>query len=167
MPSRDRPRRQPGGQSVLKASARTFEGQHQIEEEIRIGRLLYPPVDVARPRTRGDCAGGERPCPFVGCSQHLYLDVQPDTGSITLNHPGLEPWELAETCALDVADRGGCTLEEVGDIAGVTRERIRQLEARALRRIRKTIQHRVTGNNPAEAIGLLSIDDRGDPWDEQ
>ena len=37
-------------------------------------------------------------------------------------------FELKETCVLDVSDRGGSTLQEVGDILGVTRERIRQLE---------------------------------------
>lgn len=32
------------------------------------------------------------------------------------------------SCVLDVADRGGATLEEVADIIGVSRERIRQIE---------------------------------------
>jgi len=92
--------------------------------------------EAMRPRTRGDCVGGPRPCPFVSCSHHLYLDVNEDTGAIKLNHPGKEPWELAETCSLDVADRGGSTLEEIAAFLGLTRERIRQIEERALRGIR-------------------------------
>jgi len=43
---------------------------------------------------------------------------------------------MAETCALDVADRGGITLEEVGAILNLTRERIRQVEVRGLAKIR-------------------------------
>ena len=94
----------------------------------------YP--DVERPITRGDCASMPRPCPFVSCSHHLYLDVNPETGSIKLNFPHLEVWEMPETCSLDVADKGGVTLEEVGRLSNLTRERIRQYEVRALAKIR-------------------------------
>jgi len=37
--------------------------------------------------------------------------VSARTGAIKLNFPDLEVWEMTETCALDVADRGGTTLE--------------------------------------------------------
>ena len=73
---------------------------------------------------------------FVSCKHHLYLDVNPETGSIKVNFPDKEIWELAETCALDVADRGGITLEEVGNIMNLTRERIRQVESRGLVKLR-------------------------------
>jgi hypothetical protein len=101
-------------------------------EELRVGALMYPPVDDARPESRGECRGEQRPCPWVACKFHLYLDVNPETGSIKLNFPDLEPWDLPETCALDVAERGGITLEEVGEIMNLTRERIRQVEVRGL-----------------------------------
>ncbi len=42
---------------------------------------------------------------------------------------------MKETCALDVADRGGTTLEDVGAIMNLTRERIRQVEVRALAKL--------------------------------
>jgi hypothetical protein len=73
---------------------------------------------------------------FVSCKHHLYLDVNPETGSIKLNFPDKEIWEMDETCALDVADRGGITLEEVGTIMNLTRERIRQVETRGLLKLR-------------------------------
>ena len=85
-----------------------------------------------RPRTRGECSNGPRPCPWVGCSHHLYLDVNPETGAIKLNFAHLEPHELVVSCALDVADVGGVTLDAVGKVMNVSRERIRQLGARAL-----------------------------------
>ncbi len=93
-------------------------------------------IEQARPRSRAECAGSARPCMFVSCKHHLYLDVNPETGSIKLNFPDKEIWELAETCALDVADRGGITLEEVGAIMNLTRERIRQVETRGLLKLR-------------------------------
>ena len=89
-----------------------------------------------RPGHRSECRLGERPCPYVSCKYHLYLDVNPRTGSIKLNFPGLEVWELTETCSLDVADRGGITLEEVGELLNLTRERIRQVEAKGLEKLR-------------------------------
>ena len=77
-----------------------------------------------------------RPCPWVACKHHLYLDINPETGSIKINFPDLEPWELQNTCALDVAERGGITLEEVGEIMNLTRERIRQVEVRGLLKLK-------------------------------
>ena len=105
------------------------------KEELRLGRLLYPETNYSRPRTRTDCINGERPCPFVGCKHHLYLDVNRETGSIKLNFPDIEVWEMSETCTLDITERGGVTLEDVGEIMNLTRERIRQLEMSALTRL--------------------------------
>jgi len=93
-------------------------------------------IEASRPRSRADCAHAVRPCMFISCKHHLYLDVNPSTGSIKLNFPDKEVWELEETCALDVADRGGITLEEVGAIMNLTRERIRQVETRGLLKLR-------------------------------
>ncbi len=93
-------------------------------------------LDGARPRTREDCRNGPRPCPFVSCAHHLYLDVNADTGAIKFNFPHLDVWQMAETCSLDVADRGGITLEEVGNILNLTRERIRQVETKGIDRLR-------------------------------
>jgi hypothetical protein len=90
---------------------------------------------ASRPTHRIDCADGPRPCPFVSCKYHLYLDVSPRTGSIKVNFPDLEVWDMPHSCALDVADIGGATLEDVGSILNLTRERIRQLEVKALGRL--------------------------------
>lgn len=131
------------------------------------GALDYPVAEWAaheRPKTRGDCLPGgcneARPCPFVSCRHHLYLSVK-TTGSITLHHgPGVEPWELAESCALDVAERGRtgvdhglpdvghATLEEIGALVGITRERVQQIVERGLAAI-------VAGVDTATALAAL------------
>ena len=95
---------------------------------------MYPETEYWRPRVRAECVEGPRPCPYVACKYHLYVDVS-RSGAIKLNFPDLSVWDLAESCALDVADRGGTTLEEVGEILNLTRERIRQLEVRAMAKL--------------------------------
>lgn len=94
-------------------------------------------VTIRRPRTRAECADVPRPCPFVGCRFNTYLDVG-DTGDVRLNSP-LEPNEVdpAMSCALDVADDGGASLRDVGRVLSMTRERARQIEARALDRMKR------------------------------
>ena len=115
--------------------ARTISVKRMTKRELEIGRLLYPEADYDRPKMRSECVDGARPCPFVSCKHHLYLDVSARTGAIKLNFPDLEVWEMTETCALDIADRGGTTLEEVGAIMNLTRERIRQVEVKALAKL--------------------------------
>ena len=116
--------------------SKTIAMKRLTREELRVGALMYPPVDIPRPTSREECRGEARPCPWVACKHHLYLDINPETGSIKINFPDLEPWELQNTCALDVAERGGITLEEVGEIMNLTRERIRQVEVRGLLKLK-------------------------------
>jgi hypothetical protein len=121
-----------------RARARTISIRRLSKAELNRGREQYPESDYWRPASRGDCAEMERPCPFVGCKYHLYIDVHPVRGSIKVNFPDVEVWEMTETCALDIADRGGITLEDVGQIMNLTRERVRQLETAGLARLQGT-----------------------------
>jgi hypothetical protein len=120
--------------------SKTIARKQMLRERRRLiaqGRLPEI-VDYERPLNRSECRRAERPCLYVSCRYHLYLDVNPNTGSIKINFPDKNVWDLEETCALDVAERGGVTLEEVGDIMNLTRERIRQVEVAGLEKLRDT-----------------------------
>lgn len=105
-------------------------------------------AEADRPRTRADCENGPRPCPWVSCRHHLYLDVNPATGSIKLNYPHLEVEELPRSCSLDVADEGHHTLEEIGAMMNLTRERMRQIELKALNQLGSRYIVKVMGPGP-------------------
>ena len=116
------------------------------------------PVDEAlppRPRTRGDCEPGKgiRPCPWASCRHHLHLDAL-ESGSLKLRDMttlSLNAWgadveafidaaaesvtSYGESCVLDIADRGDATLEEVARHFQITRERIRQIEAKGMKNL--------------------------------
>jgi len=74
-------------------------------------------------------------CPWVSCKWHLYLDTT-DEGDLLLTHPDLEPWELPVTCAIDFAIGGSHLLREIGDVMNMSRERVRQVQKRALAKLR-------------------------------
>jgi hypothetical protein len=119
--------------------SKTIARKQMMRDQRRLAAAgALPIVDAYdRPRAREACREAERPCLYVACRYHLFLDVNPTTGSIKLNFPDKEVWELEHTCALDIAERGGITLEEVGEIMNLTRERIRQVEASGLEKLRE------------------------------
>lgn len=94
---------------------------------------------AARPTRRSQCRGMPRPCMYIACEHHLYLDVDPRTGTIKINFPGRDLDQLEETCDLDVAERGGESLERVGSLMNVTRERARQIETKGFRAMRERL----------------------------
>lgn len=100
----------------------------------------FPWADYEAPAVRGDCLPGgcneERPCPWARCRWHLAHDYNRANGSLTENSPGVDFDELPETCALDVADRGETSLDELGRLLNVTREAMRLTEIRALAKLK-------------------------------
>lgn len=107
-----------------------------IDDEL-VGAFLYPERNYWRPRTRSDCSRVPRPCPYVGCKHHLYLDLSP-IGSIQVRFEG-EPWDMKDSCALDVAERGGCSLRDTAKALGVVCERVRQIEETGLVKVRRLL----------------------------
>lgn len=86
--------------------------------------------EILRPKTRGDCKEGVRPCPWVSCRHHIYSEIDPNfTMDVDLNR-------LEETCILDIADSGSISLLEIADLMCAKREKIKQLEARGLRKLK-------------------------------
>lgn len=122
---------------------RTVSRKQMRAEQARDVRLNgeRPPTPAIedRPKTRGECEGGPRPCPMVGCRHHTALEVQP-TGSITTNHPDKQVEELTASCSLDVADAGPLTLEQTGAVLNLTRERVRQIETAALAKVAAALE---------------------------
>lgn len=123
-------------------------------EEARRFLPIWQEYADQQPKTRGDCVDGPRPCPWISCSQNLYLDVKtrgPTAGtSIIMNFPDLAPDEVPadRSCALDIADQGGSTLEDVAKLTNLTRERVRQVQDIAL----------VHAEKGLKKAGLIDID---------
>ena len=117
---------------------KTMSRREMLREKRRRERAgdLLEIIPYDRPSNRSQCANGPRPCLYVACKYHLFLDVNPETGSIKINFPDKNVWELEQTCSRDVAERGGVTLEEVGDILNLTRERGRQVEVSGLTKMK-------------------------------
>ena len=156
----DRPERQRARTMSRKEMARQFRQQTAaggVDPELQ---ALMTELEATRPRTRADCAEGERPCPYVSCKYNLYVDVNPRTGSVKMNFPDKELWEMENTCALDVADRAGITLEEVGVIMNLTRERVRQLEMRGLTKLRV-----IADDEPRNVPPIPRVEDDNDEYD--
>lgn len=125
-----------------------------VREEL-VWQLLYPEKDYWRPRVRSDCDRVQRPCPYVGCKYNLYLDAPKSDTAIHYNFPHLEPWEMSVhgSCTLDIAERGAVTLAQIGEALNLTRERIRQIEERALRRLRPLLRSKnlVDNDEPSDS----------------
>lgn len=112
----------------------TIPAKRIVHADKCLANLLFPERYYWRPLVRADCVNGPRPCPYVGCRYNLFLDAI-RTG-IRINFPEYEVWDLPVSCALDCAESGPCTLDEIGAACNVTRERARQIETRALMKLK-------------------------------
>lgn len=116
------------------------------------GPADHPPVQ-GRPQTRGDCIGGPRPCPFLGCRHNLLLDVQRNGGLRYRDGVGKEfnPDDPRDSCALDAAERGGMLLGQIGEALSCTYERVRQEEEVAIAKFKAALPR-------ATQLGLSDLD---------
>jgi hypothetical protein len=77
-----------------------------------------------RPKKRGDCLDGPRPCPWVGCIHNLTLLVD-QRGGVHINPRAFS----SHNCALDLADeQAERSPEEVAALLGISEAEIRQIE---------------------------------------
>lgn len=101
-----------------------------------------PVIDPPRPKTRGDCKHGIRPCPWVSCRFHLYLDVS-SRGRLKLNFGDKEPDELEHSCALDIADKGEHSTKQLARMIGKTKQGIEQAEWAALAKLARPARRKI------------------------
>lgn len=130
---------------------------HRIQPELAAYVAAY---ERGFPKGRHVCRTWNFPCPFIACRFHLFLDVHPLTGQIKYNFPGLEPWEIPETCSLRVAEKmgrfvdPGCALEVVGQYLGVTREGARQIQIKGFGIFREDGDYTGFSDHDDDAFGV-------------
>ena len=132
---------------VSRRRSKTRKPRRVTKKEREPLQYEYHWLESYRPDVWSECmgrppTGEEGVCPFVGCRHHLALDVKPRNGHLTevFPHVGLEKLDrLPANCALRVASKGEHTLEEVGEFMNLTRERVRQIEAVALEKMRRKL----------------------------
>lgn len=94
---------------------------------------------VLMPRTRAECVNGQRPCQHVSCRHHLLGDIVNHAHWDTTAQEAFDRRNEAgcnETCALDIADRGEASDEEIARVFGIPVERVQQIADEANRSAR-------------------------------
>jgi hypothetical protein len=130
----------------MTAAARPKRSRTHHGKTVRLRRLTvvqepptHYPIGASRPKTRGECADVPRPCPYASCRMNTYLETLPPdcNGDPAIAFStDVEIWETGTSnCALDAADDGGLSLDEVGVMLSLTRERVRQLVELTFRRL--------------------------------
>ena len=77
----------------------------------------------------------ERPCPKFSCPHHLWVEDERRGRPHGGKSPPPKIVERAQSCALDLAEQGEQTTEQVAATLQVTAERVNQLEDRALAKV--------------------------------
>ncbi len=118
---------------------KTLQVRKMPKEYRKLLGILYPDpeFEFSKPQTRAECKDASRPCPFVSCRYHLYLDLNAAkrNGAIKINFPDLDVDQMSHSCSLDLSEEGARTLDEVGEFMNLTRERVRQIEEECIRKL--------------------------------
>ena len=128
--------REPKLQEVAKAMEITIEKATEIEEYARDTVSLDVSVNDDGDTSMGDLLGDENAVSPEAAAAHTMLRQYLDEALSELKPREQEVLRLR--FGLDTGQE--MTLEEVGNIFGVTRERIRQIEAKALRKLRSPMR---------------------------
>lgn len=106
--------------------------------------VRLPVLQLERPRKRGDCVDGPRPCPWFDCAHHLWA-VTDSHGRPSTKKQGkrfaIVPF-TTETCALDIAERQAGRPRElsfaiIGEVLGVSDDMASRIFRRAVRKLRR------------------------------
>lgn len=100
-----------------------------------------------------NCMRCAEPCSAIDCRYHIHSDAKPDQIA-TAPIPTV-------TCSLKLANTGGMTLDSIGIILGLTRERVRQIEAKGSFKLSKRLGH--LGFNPIDLFKMPRPPKEGEP----
>lgn len=92
------------------------------------------------PASRAHCKDIPKPCPYVSCRHHLWLRLSEEQpGNPQAGKQGETTFRPSsmQSCALDVADNGGASFEEIGVFLGMDSTRGRQIAQAALEKLKK------------------------------
>ena len=122
--------------------------------------LRSPVLDDVVPLTRAECPAATEPCGHVLCRHHLWVD---DRRTCTGSPRSVQSqaWgDPRQTCSLRVAELGPQTMEIVGVVLGLSRERVRQLEVAAIEQVRERDPRVLQGlRDLLEACGEMDSDE--------
>jgi len=112
----------PGSSSAAPAGSSTVENSRSPELRVALRSVRFPVVPgCATPLEEAQCVQ-------LSCRYHL---AHSDRGGRALS--------ATRDCALTVANEGPRTLEEIAQILGMTRERVRQIEEAAIAKLQSKI----------------------------
>lgn len=98
------------------------------------------PSPIPRPRTRAECADIPRPCPFVTCRHHLYIDAHKGRARVAFAGE-VSDMPADRSCALDVADDVAdgepLSLDDISAAVGLSREAVRLVVVRVEGKLRE------------------------------
>jgi len=144
----------PQGADLAKRKAGPTRVTVHVRDLENQARQNPPPKPYWRPNKRWQCAQAARPCPYIGCRHHLYLDFT-QLGSVKFNFGDNDEIlaSMPETCSLDVADRGDHDMTTIAKLLNVTPARVQQEVVDALAKLR--------------ALGLDHSDILGTPKEDE
>jgi hypothetical protein len=108
----------------------------QLPPDWEMRSLKWP----GAPKTRDECRGLPRPCPYVGCKHHLWLRLQEEQpGNPQAGKQGETTFRPStmNTCALDIAEQGGASFDYIGEVFGMDPTRGRQIAQLGLEKLRE------------------------------
>jgi len=97
--------------------------------------------------TRGGCRRLQGPCPHAVCRFNLTTERRDNRGAKPAH---IHLPVVRESCALEAAENGGMTLEEIALRLSLTRERVRQIELGALKKLWARLASDEPERKPAE-----------------
>jgi hypothetical protein len=120
----------------------SFVAPLTVAERTELNGWRPPAMPATRAECRAQGLGWQTPCPHMGCRFHLAVEVDQDTGRVTMPLGELELSEYPVTCWAALtehdAERGtGRTDPEIARITGLSLRTVERTAASALEKLRE------------------------------